>query len=303
MKKDIERAALTVKRVPAICESCGKEFDRPVFTLFEKEVFRVRECPKCAAPREEQARITDNQAREDAVWKPLRLVVPPRYRNFDRNLLPIGDKTIDRILNWRPKPPVDAGNSARILPVRQLQMTDETIERVRNSRPSPSADGRGLLVEGPPHIGKRRLIYELAANLYFERFQIWAISSPDFESLAPLRTDRDTGGAVRRKIAQIRSVQILILTDVGGEKLTETAQREFYGLVEHRAQHLLPILWTTQFSQKQVAARFKTDNAPEVALARGHAAVQRLNEISDVIHVERESFDIAIRTAPEARSA
>jgi len=26
---------------------------------------------------------------------------PPRYRNFDRRLLPVADETIDQVLNWR----------------------------------------------------------------------------------------------------------------------------------------------------------------------------------------------------------
>jgi hypothetical protein len=289
--KQIEPAA-AAKRVPAICESCGKEFDRPVFLLNGKEFFRVRECPKCNAPREQRALAIENQERQRAIAKPWLRICPARYRNFDRSRLPVGDKTIDRILNWRPKPPPDAGNSARILPVHQLPMTDGTIDRILNSRPSPSADGRGLAVVGPPHIGKRLLIYELAANLYFEHFQIAAISSPDFESLAPLRTDRESGSLVRRKLNQLRSTEILIFTDVGAEKLTESAQREFYGLVEHRAQGCLPILWTTQFSKEQITARFVNSGAPEIALARGRAAVDRLNEISDVIEVDRKSSNL-----------
>jgi hypothetical protein len=285
---------------PATCETCRHKFDRPVFLFNGKEVFRVRECPECNTRREREYLAVQNQKRQRALAKTTQEFVPSRYRNFDRWLLPIAGEKIDAVLNWRPKPSPDARNSARILPPSRLPMTDETIEQILNSRPSPSADGRGLALPGPPHIGKRRLLFGLGDNLFYAGFQIAHISAPDFESKAQLQFDRETGASVRRELRQLRSVEILILTDVGAEKLTESSQREFYGLVEHRAQRCLPILWTTQFSKEQVAARFVTKDAPAVALARGRAAVERLNEISDVIQLERESFG---ETATRARSA
>jgi IstB-like ATP binding protein len=297
--KRIELAA-PAETVPAICETCGKEFDRPVFRLKSgEEILRVRECPKCNAPREQRALAIENQERQRAIAKPLLGIVPARYRNFDRARLPIVHETIDQILSWRPiSPSQDRCNPALICPPgERLPMTDETIDRIRNSRSSPSADGRGLTLVGPPHIGKRRLIYALGADLFFTGFQIAQISAADFESLGPLRSDREVGTVVRRRLTQLRSAQILIFTDVGAEKLTESSQREFYGLVEHRAQHLLPILWSTQFSKEQITSRFITANAPEIALARGRAAVDRLNEISDVIAVERKSFSLPEREA------
>jgi hypothetical protein len=288
----MKEAKICVESAPAVCETCGKEFDRPVFRLFGKEVFRVRFCHECNASREEAALAIENQARQRAVKEPWERICRPRYRNFDRRQLPIMDETIDRILNWRPKPLRDKSYPARIIRTSgtRLPMTDETINQVRNSRPSPSADGRGLALIGTPHLGKRRLLFALGENLFHEGFQIAHISAPDFESLAPLRSDRETGSAIRKKLTQFRSAEILIFTDVGAEKLTESAQRELYALIEHRAQQLLPILWSTQFSRDEVATRFTAANAPEIALARGRAAVDRLNEVSDVITVERKSL-------------
>lgn len=154
---------------------------------------------------------------------------PPRYHAFNRNLLPVLDETIDRVVSWLPKKPrSDERNSVRLFPneARPLPMTDQTIERIWNLRPSPSADGRGLCLVGPPHIGKRRLLYALGENLFHAGFQIGQISGPDFDALAPLRTDRESGPSVRKRLNQLRSGQILILTDVGAEKLPESAQRE-----------------------------------------------------------------------------
>jgi hypothetical protein len=287
----------------AVCETCGEEFDRPVFRMGDKEIFRLRECQKCSVPREQRALAVENQERQRASKEPWQRFCPPRYHAFNRSLSPVRDETIDRVLSWQPKkPPSDEQNSVRLFPKgTKLPMTDQTIERILNSRPSPSADGRGLCLVGPPHIGKHHLLYALGENLFHAGFHIVQISGPDFDALAPLRTDRESGASVRKRLNQLRSGQILILTDVGAEKLPESAQREFYNLIEHRAQHCLPILWSTQFSREQVAARFVSSSGPEIALARGRAAVDRLNELSDVIEIERQSFRAPM--SAQARSA
>jgi DNA replication protein DnaC len=209
--------------------------------------------------RDQKALALDNQERQRRDKGRLLRIVPARYLDFERSrLLAAGatGATIDRVLSWRPQ-----------------------------------KDGRGLGLVGSPHIGKRRLIFALATEL-FRHFQIAAVSALDFEFLAPLRSDRENGASVRRKLMQFRSAEILIFTDLGAERLSETAQREFYGLVDYRASSCLPILWTTQFSRDQVAARFTTPNASAVALERGRAAVARLNEISDVIAFERKSLTL-----------
>jgi len=275
----------------AVCETCGKEFDRPIFRFGEKEIFRQRECPECSSCREQMAPVSENQERLRAIKESWQRICPPRYRDFNRSLSPVPDELIDQVLNWRPKksPSYDP-NSVRIFPKgTKLPMTDETCAQILTSRPSPSADGRGLCLVGPPHVGKRHLLYALRENLFHAGFQIAAISGPEFDAIAPLRTDRESGASVRKRLNQLRSSQILILTDVGAEKLPESAQREFYNLIEGRAQHFLPILWSTQFSREEVAARFVSSNGPEIALARGRAAVDRLNKLSDVIELEWKS--------------
>jgi hypothetical protein len=96
----------------------------------------------------------------------------------------------------------------------------------------------------------------------------------------------------------------LILTDLGTEKLTEHAQVELYSLIEFRAQNLLPILWTTQFSAEQLAAKFSSSREEvDVARARGRAAIGRLNQCSDVIQIERQFVRNAITSEPQVLSA
>ncbi|MEP6586660.1 MAG: hypothetical protein ABJB70_08025 [Candidatus Udaeobacter sp.] len=74
-----------------------------------------------------------------------------------------------------------------------------------NSRPSPSADGRGLCLVGPPHIGKRRLLYALGENLFHAGFQVGQISGPDFDNpqnlLVRLKSRRrDTMAAITESV-------------------------------------------------------------------------------------------------------
>jgi DNA replication protein DnaC len=154
----------------------------------------------------------------------------------------------------------------------------------------PPEDGNGLGLVGAPHIGKRRLLYLLAKDLHFAGVRLAQIS--DFEFVRVGSEDEEVRASTRRAIAKIQSVPVLIFADIGAERLTERAQSEFYSLIEHRAQRALPILWSTQFSREQIAARFINRNSPDVRLKIGRAAVDRLAQVSNVIEVEWKSITV-----------
>ncbi len=238
----------------AICK-CGRKFDRLVLRVLGTEVFSQRLCPDCKDQSNQKARTTGNQSQLSARKAAWLLLCPPRYRPCDCGLLPIPAETINRALEWRP-----------------------------------SKGGRGLGLVGPAHIGKRRLLYVLAKDLHFADVRIAQIS--DFEFVRLGSEDEEVRSSARWAIAKARSAPVLILSDIGCERLTERAQGEFYSLIENRALGELPILWSTQFTGDQIAQRFANKNAPEIALARGRAAVDRLNENSDVIKVERKSISL-----------
>lgn len=171
---------------------------------------------------------------------------------------------------------------------------DAKTERVMHWR--PSRDGRGLGLVGPHLIGKRRLLFLLGEDLASQGTKVMHISAFDFDSLGPAQFDDDHGAAARETLNAARSTKVLIFSDIGAEKLSESSQKELYRLVEHRAQHCLPILWSTQFNSDQIAQRFINRQAAELALARGRAAVDRLDSISEVIQIERELFAAASAT-------
>lgn len=238
--------------VRAICPGCGRKFDRMILRVLGEEVFRQRECADCSDQREKDARATENQERLRANEERWRSFCPHRYRNCDRTLLAIPPESINHVLEWRPQ------------------------------------QGCGLGLVGLPHIGKRRLLYMLAKDLHFSGIRIAQISDCEFVRVGS--EDEEVRAAVRRMIAKIQSAPVLIFSDIGAGRLTERAQQEFYSLIEYRSQRALPILWSTQFSREQIAARFVNRNEPELALKVGRAAVDLLTQISDVIQVERQSF-------------
>jgi DNA replication protein DnaC len=255
--------------VPTVCQDCGQEFERPVYFIGEKEFFKNRPCDRCL--NDESAKI-DDRKRRDSIQKNLQRFSPPHwYRQTDRDRL-IVDEKIEKVMRWRP-----------------------------------SETGRGLGLVGPHLVGKRRLLFLLGEDLASDGIEVMHISAFDFDSLGPEQFDDDRGAIARWKLRAVRSAKVLIFSDIGAEKLSESSQKELYRLVEHRAQHCLPILWSTQFNSDQIAQRFINRQAAELALTRGRAAVDRLDRISEVIQIERELFATAstpkLALPAEARSA
>jgi DNA replication protein DnaC len=152
-------------------------------------------------------------------------------------------------------------------------------ERVMRWR--PGKDGRGIGLVGPRGIGKRRLILSLAKELFLGAVRIALTTAIDFEKLTSFdQFDNALRATARTRINEIQSAPVLILADLGTERVTERGQTELYGLLEHRAVRLLPILWTSPFSKAQLAARYSKERAPLL--------IGRLEQCSEVIRVERE---------------
>lgn len=255
------------------CESCGERFDRTIYLVGGKEFFKQRQCPTCTEKRSQVALAKENENHRRRIEEAWALFCPPRYRDSSPGqlLAPFTADTIQQVLEWRP-----------------------------------SQNGRGLGLVGPARVGKRRLLFLVAKDLFFAGVSLGRISAIEFDRLGS--EDEEIRASARRRIERVRSAKVLIFSNIGTEKLTERTQVEFCSLIEHRAQHLLPILWSTQFDSNQLALRFASRQDAELLkggrsaidplgqLKRGRSAIDCLGQCADVIKVEYKSFSAAARS-------
>lgn len=252
------------------CPTCGAQFDRPIILFEGKELFAhaQRECPGCSQARKLRLLKIDNEEEKRRIDEPWLRFCPPLYQDFNLDRLPIERALARKVLRYRPS----------------------------------KKTGRGLGLVGPSRIGKRRLLFGLARDLFTAGVRLGHTSAIDFARLTSEQYDyeiREVATRARQKLAAVRTIEVLIVSDIGMGKLTDRGQLEFYSLVEHRAMFRLPILWTTAFSAEQLAAKFKSErDGNAVAQQLGRRALARLSECSDVIRVEREPFSTA--SAPAA---
>lgn len=163
----------------------------------------------------------------------------------------------------------------------------------------------GLGLTGPSGIGKTRCIFWMLGRMIddpalFDKFlksvpggcdaseflnkshfpRVKAINDGFFSKLVVEASFMEKVD-FRAILASFYAAPIVFLDDIGQSKLTERVCAELYQLVEYRTSHLLPILFTSNFSGDQLAARF-TD------LTRGTAVVRRLAEFCNIISSKRK---------------
>jgi len=99
---------------------------------------------------------------------------------------------------------------------------------------------------GDAGLCKTRCAFELLRRQHFAGVRVYAISSRRFAWAASRQFDNDHAerAKAREIIARCRGAKILLLDDLGKERLTDTVEGELYDLLEHRTSKRLPIVWT-----------------------------------------------------------
>ncbi|GAA4952421.1 hypothetical protein GCM10023205_12000 [Yinghuangia aomiensis] len=105
------------------------------------------------------------------------------------------------------------------------------------------ATGPSLLIAGPTGTGKTHQAYGALRSLLLAGVRLgWqATTAADLHASLRPRAGHDTEGELRR----IARTPLLILDDLGAAKPSEWTEELTYRLVNHRYEHLLPTLFTT----------------------------------------------------------
>lgn len=142
-------------------------------------------------------------------------------------------------------------------------------EAAVNFDPSNS-EGQGILFYGTFGIGKTHLAAAIA-NRHMGKTPLLYISCPDL--LAEVRDAMNTKGAPNR-LAIAKGVRLLILDDIGAEKPSEWVRETLFLLVNHRYEHKLPTIMTTNCAMDELDTKL------------GGRIVSRISEVSTCIKYE-----------------
>lgn len=112
----------------------------------------------------------------------------------------------------------------------------------------------GLFLTGPPGCGKSHLAAGIATLLAAKKVVQWH-NSPDL--LARIRDtfDDDAAESEREFIERVCAPDLLVIDDLGAEKVTDFVLDRFYRIVNRRYEACRPIIVTSNYTISQLDAR------------------------------------------------
>ena len=219
------------------CQECGKEFEAVTINIVGREYCFEKYCPTCKPIREQQEKDMTAIRQEQARLEEFDRVCPPLYRESDPLKLPCHPDIVKLVLGW-------------------------------------TYGAKGLVLHGATGKGKTRLAYLLVKRLVLEGRTVSA-----FDPLSFAHRVGETFGEYQgeRFIRDQQRVDVLMLDDLGKAKLTERAEAELFGLVEHRIANLKPLIVTTNFVGAKLSDKLSEDRATPL--------VRRLREFNECVCV------------------
>jgi len=169
---------------------------------------------------ERRVRAEREAARRVRLDREVKRVIPPLYRETDRNRLPRPDLA-ERVTAWKYGP-------------------------------------RGLILGGKTGTGKSRAMYLLLMRLLEEGHSIEGGAAVEWaDRCSEVFSTRDGNGPgwMRR----LTAADVWFLDDLGKQVFTERGQAAFYGLVESRIARKKPIIVTIKMTGDELAEKMSAD--------------------------------------------
>jgi DNA replication protein DnaC len=131
-------------------------------------------------------------------------------------------------------------------------------------------DGKGLLMIGSIGAGKTHLAAAIANQLLAAGIPV--IFKTAIDLLSDIRSTYDTETQESKVVDTYGTVELLILDDLGKEKVTAWAASMIFSIINARYENMLPTIITTNHGCKELAAALGDDRT------RAEAIVSRLQE-------------------------
>lgn len=134
---------------------------------------------------------------------------------------------------------------------------------------------RGIYIHGSVGTGKTHLCYAIKKKYDDPQGRFWAKFWNTTELLREMRLDFDRNGMDKKHVEEelMDRKYLLILDDVGAEKMSDWVAETFYLIVNKRYNEMLPTIFTSNLSIADLAERI------------GDRTVSRIVEMCDVVEL------------------
>ena len=135
----------------------------------------------------------------------------------------------------------------------------------------------GIGLVGPAGCGKTRAAWILLKRLHMSGLRVYGITATGFaKACADQWHDNNQAKAMAEDtLTRCRRTKVLLLDDLGKQKMTERSELELFDLLEHRSSHEMPIIWTANAGRESLKQMLSSD--------RGEPILRRLSEFTKII--------------------
>ena len=135
----------------------------------------------------------------------------------------------------------------------------------------------GIGLVGPAGCGKTRAAWVLLKRLHMSGIRAFGITATAFaKACADQWHDNAQAKALAEDtLTRCRRTKLLLLDDLGKQKMTERSELELFDLLEHRSSHELPVVWTANAAKGDLRKMLSSD--------RGEPILRRISEFTKVV--------------------
>jgi len=226
------------KTIETTCKECGITFSAETIFMDDKVIFQESFCPACGSAHKNQRELEEKAVKNRKLEESWKILCPPLYRESDMQRIHL--TYAKQAANWLYQ-----------------------------------ATGLGLV--GRSGYGKTRASYAILRRFHFEGMKCAAFSSCEFSKLTvdQFSDDKEIKAKAIEAIKRAYDAKLLLIDDIGKARMTDRGEMELYAILEHRANQMLPVIWTANAKSEELLTMFSRD--------RGEPTMRRLKDFSTIV--------------------